>query len=267
MNKLFTRVLIFIGLLVTCTVQANTPAIVSVDPGAVEQGKLLEFTVTGENTDFSQGTNFIKFVQGSNATIEVRKVVYSSMPEQLDFSFAFTRNTPLGNYDLSIYNTTSGQTLIKNDAVILNESSTPVSIESIMPTSSKQGEQVSMTIKCKNTSFANEDIIRTVYLYNSTKRIYYSSIDFVDSVTIVANFNLDYTHVIGNYNMAVENEIDGKIFLENAFELKVGDNVPTIVSVEPGEVEQGKLLDFTVTGENTNFTQGTNVVQFSYNFV
>ena len=92
------------------------------------------------------------------------------------------------------------------------------------------------------------------YYDNSTKRIYYSSIDFVDSVTIVANFNLDYTHVIGNYNMAVENEIDGKIFLENAFELKVGDNVPTIVSVEPGEVEQGKLLDFTVTGENTNFT-------------
>ena len=92
---------------------------------------------------------------------------------------------------------------------------------------------------------------------NSSNRIYSIQRDFVDSTTIVSTFELKYSHAVGKYDLVVYNRLDGTLILKDAFELNEGVDSPKILSVEPGVVHAGDFLEYTVTGENFDFSRIT----------
>lgn len=232
--------------------------IVSVTPDHAIQGEMLDIEVTAENINFTQGTNIVYLKNGSTEFIVSQS--YAKSPTILTFNYTFTSDKPIGYYDLRIWN--SSKTLTKTNAIFVTPDLTIASLDSIVPDTASQGENVTITLYGTNTNFEKAGVNNSVYLRNGYSQIFAIATNPVDSVTLEARFYFDYSYPVGLYSISVNNTSDGEITIPNAFGLLKGPNLPAILSVNPDTVTQGETLDIEVTGENTDFTQGTNVVYF-----
>jgi hypothetical protein len=232
----------------------------TITPDTVTQGQTLDIEVTADNIDFTQGTNVVTIKQGGFEEYISNTASSSSI---LVLNHTFNTDYSVGNYDLSIWNTTSDITLSKNDAIYVKPDLTVASLDSISPDSSIQGDNLTMLIYGYNTNFDEAD--NTVYLMNASKKINATSTNAIDSVTLEAQFNFTYANPVGLYSIYCKNNLDGTLSIENAFELKEGPNVPKINSITPDTLTQGQTLDIEVTADNIDFTQGTNVVSLKQN--
>ncbi len=227
--------------------------ILTVTPDTVVIGQTLDVNVTAENVDFTQGTNIVRLSHGNTTIIENGKTIKSST--SLSLHYFFSSDIPTGFYNMTIQNTIAGTTFTKNDAIYVKEIA---SLDSISPKTAKQGENVTITIYGDSTNFSK--YINAVCLIYGSYTYNPISMNVIDSKTLQATFNLTYTFTTGMYDLSVQNDVDGKISLSDAFELKEGPLVPVILSVTPDTVEQGQTLDIEVTAENIDFTQGSNIV-------
>jgi hypothetical protein len=235
----------------------NVPVIVTVLPDTVEQGQTLDIEVTTANTDFFQGTNVVKFEQGYTELYASDVTIHSAT--SLTISQTFNIDHPTGYYDLSIWNSLTGVTLTKENAIYLTPDQTIALLDSISPDNATQGETITITVYGTNTNFNNVGVTNTVYLNNNVD-IYPISINPINSVTLEAQFNLTYAHPVGLYSINIRNILDGSLIMPDAFELFEGAAIPAILTVTPDTIARGQTLDIEVTAVNTDFTQGTNTV-------
>jgi len=238
----------------------DVPAITSISPDTLTQGQTLDIEVTAENIDFSQGTNVVTIKQGGFEEYVPNTAI---SPTTLLLNHTFNTDYTIGNYDLSIWNTTSDITLSKEDAIYVKPDLTVASMDSISPDSAKQGDNITITLYGFNTNFDKAD--NTVYLINSSKKINAAGTNIIDSVTLEAQFFFTYAHPAGVYSIYAKNDLDGTLTIANTFELIEGPDVPAITSISPDTLTQGQTLDIEVTAENIDFSQGTNVVILKQN--
>lgn len=236
----------------------SQPSILTTTPDTLTQGHSLDIEVTAENIDFTQGTNMVSLKQG--ATVIHTNSAVANTSTSLTANFSFNIDHPLGNYDFYIWNTASDITLTKPEGFYLKPDLTIAAIDSISPKTAKQGDNIIITVHCKNTNFKKNSVSNIVRLKNSSNQIYPISIIPIDSVTLQTQFILTYANHIGVYSLFIQNDIDGTFSLNNGFELLSGDYQPSILTVTPDTLIQGQTLEIEVTAENTDFTQGTNVV-------
>lgn len=236
----------------------SQPSILTTTPDTLIQGHSLDIEVTAENIDFTQGTNMVSLKQG--ATVIHTNSAVANTSTSLTANFSFNIDHPLGNYDFYIWNTASDITLTKPEGFYLKPDLTIAAIDSISPKTAKQGDNIIITVHCKNTNFKKNSVSNIVRLKNSSNQIYPISIIPIDSVTLQTQFKLTYANHIGVYSLFIQNDIDGTFSLNNGFELISGDYQPSIITVSPDTLIQGQTLEIEVTSENTDFTQGTNVV-------
>lgn len=234
--------------------------IVSVTPETAIQGEALEIKVTAENVDFTQGSSVVYFTHGSTVLYTYNCNVTSSTA--LMVNFTFTASNPTGYYDLKIY--ASGKTLTKSNAIYVTPDLTKGSLDSIKPNTASQGENVTITMYGTNTNFDKAGIYNTVYLSDGVHQINATNTNSINSVKLEAQFRLGYEHPAGLYSIFVSNSVDGTITIPDAFNLLNGPHPPAILSVNPETVTQGEMLAIEVTGENTDFAQGSNLVYFSH---
>lgn len=229
--------------------------IVSIYPMEAYQQEYLGFSISGNNTNFSQGSNIIWFNQGSN-TINSSNY-YVSNDEYLYTEFYFSSSSPIGVYSLNIQNETDGALLLEN-ALTLYEVENP-GLVSISPNEVNKGDIIEFTIIGENTNFSQASNTIT-FRQGSNTIIYPSQTSVINDTELLSEVSFYNSYDVGYYELYLSNHIDGGLYLYDAVLLKENLNPPTLISVSPEKSPRNETITLKINGENTNFTQATNLV-------
>jgi hypothetical protein len=136
-------------------------------------------------------------------------------------------------------------------------------LTSIAPNSGNSGQTLDVTITGLNTTF-DQGTSTVVYFGwdQGSSTINVNSITVVNATTVSANIYIPSNIYTGDYSVYTSSQNDGNLELVNAFHVE-GLPAPEILSVTPSSSDAGTNLDVTITGVNTNFTQGSSSVYFS----
>jgi len=117
-------------------------------------------------------------------------------------------------------------------------------------------ETLAVTISGEGTHFT-QATGTTVNLKQGSSTIYSYNVDEINDEELVAEFSFDNFDNPGYYDVNTENAVDGELYLYDAFYLYPNPNPPQLVSIEPNNAQPGDNLEVSISGQNTNFTQGT----------
>ncbi len=245
----------------TLNLYSTDTFLVSSEPNEAYQNKTIEFKVSGYNTHFKQATNTVWFQQGTN-TINPY-YMYVSNDNFIYPRFSFTESDPTGLFDLYVHNTVDDTLVLKNELTLLP--SIDPSIKSISPNIGFKGDKIELTITGENTSFSQASNLCALAQdpYNEEKIIFPENIIAINDTKITAEFAFSNSLESGSYDFYFYNEIDYEMFLEDAFMLYDDLTPPKLISVSPDNSSQNESITLTLTGQYTNFNQGSNSVWFS----
>lgn len=131
------------------------------------------------------------------------------------------------------------------------------SIIGLTPTSASQGETLTVVMSGQNTSFGQGTSTTSAWFQQGSTTIILPDATFINSNTdISCYFTFCYSD-LGLYDLIVSNSIDGYMVLPNSFTLNAGPNSAEIVLVDPDSSYRGDVLSVSVTGQSTDFGQGT----------
>lgn len=231
--------------------EGSLPEIISVDPNQGQQVTALTVTITGDGTDFTQGSPVI-FFQASNIPIfPVSQNVLSAT--QLECDFLLNPDHPIGFYDVQLF---AVPVVLENGFEVTAATIFP-ELNGIDPDTAEQGETVRLTISGTDTHFNHPQVTNEVYLTAPGNYAYGINLEAIDATTLEADFTFEYYHTPGSYGLKVYNQLDGLMTLENVFTLEAGPDAPAISSVEPDSAMQTEEVWITITGENVDFNQGS----------
>ncbi len=239
--------------------EGDQPILTSVDPDSSEQVDFITVTVTGENTQFTQGSSLLMFKGEYNMIYPSDQNIYSDTV--MDGDFFINPDHVAGLYDVRV-NSNDPPVILEDGFTVLQVENMP-EILTIDPDSAFQGEMVIINVTSEHTHFDYPDLDIGVKLETYNHIIYAQHVDVVDSVHVEVWFSFDYTHTPEVYDLIVYDDLDGTMTLEESFELLAGTEGPQIVSVVPDDAEQGQSLWVTITGQQTVFTSGTATIKFN----
>jgi len=227
------------------------PQIISVDPDEGQQVTALTITITGEGTDFAQGSPVI-FFQGSNTPIfPVSQNVLSAT--EIECDLMINPDHWVGFYDVMAYGGIQGL----EDGFLVTPATIYPGLTGIDPDTAEQGETVRLTISGTDTHFNHPQVTNEVYLIAADHSAWGYNIEVINDTTLEADFTFEYYHNPDTYGLKVYNGLDGEMILSDVFTLESGPNPPGIVSVEPDTATQTEEVWITITGENIDFNQGS----------
>ena len=191
--------------------------ITSVNPGVGYLGSALTVSVSGQSTNFGQGTSttFVWFSQGSSTIInsDAISVVNSTL---VTAKFTFSNVLPTGFYDVNVYNDFNGLMTMYN-GFYLNPNPNPPKIISANPASANQGQTLGVTISGQNTNFGQGSSTTSVWFQQGSSTIYPYVYNFVNATTINALFKIPSNALPGYYDVNGFNYIDGYMTLPGGF--------------------------------------------------
>jgi hypothetical protein len=244
---------------------------VAISPNKAVAGQTFAVTISGKSTSFLTGINTVNFIQNSTITSDViftnQKVVNDSLitgtvtilstvnaPNYFPLRISNTINPPI--------NISGGITIIDTDTII------PRLYKGIIFGNINQGTNKNITIRGKNTHFETaQNIIVKVYKYGiESKSIAVSNIRAIkypspDAGSLSLDVFVDIQTKIGAYSLSVENEIDGKLLLDNAFTV-INPNQKSI-SFYLLSGNRNKTVNATIKGSKTNFQGMVNYFHFT----
>ncbi|MDF2437668.1 MAG: hypothetical protein K0Q95_2044 [Bacteroidota bacterium] len=236
---------------------ATGPSIVSASPNTGTQGQTLSIAISGHNTVFQQGTNIVKlFHAGTTIFPSGLSFVNDSL---INATFNFTTSHPAGAYDVIVANYMMTQTLTLPAGFTLGSYVAPsASIQNVSPNSAFQGQTLAVSISASNTNFTQATTL--IKLFNGSASIYPSSISILNDSLASANFSLTTAHTPGLYDVIIYGS--GTLVMSNGFTLNPASPAATYIeSVNPDYAVQGQTLTVGISGHNTVFQQGTNIVK------
>jgi len=231
----------------------GSPEIVSVEPNTASQGEQLTITITGQNTEFQQGSSML-VLENNTATIysESHTVINDTL---MNGNFNFTFDHAPGVYDVTVTNWNLGDVTLVDGFTIL-PSIQPI-ISEVTPNNASQGTAVYFTIKTENTTYNPSDNMPYVKLTQDWEELYPKEINLIDSVTIEAKFIFSYSNQSGYKTITVSSPYEGSLNLENAIFVAEAEPGGSISKVVPDTAIQGQSVSISVTGKDIVFMQGT----------
>ena len=222
------------------------PALVSISPGVTNRNETLTVTITGIDTHFSQASNTINLVQGSNTILSNTVIVNSDTNIQASFTIASNAN--LGNYNVNLTNLVDGSLSLINGFTVKDRPS----LVSISPAVSETGKSLTVTITGMNTHFIQGSNTVNLNQQSSNKVISPDLITVLNEGSIQANFTLPLNTSLGDYNVNVSNNVDENISILNGFHINQNTS-SFILSATPGTATPGQTVTVTITGILTHF--------------
>jgi hypothetical protein len=248
-------ILFLLALLISFSLVSQS--IVNVEPDSGVQCQSLMITVTGANTTFQQGSNFLKLSSyGTNINPDLQNILSNTV---IEAQFTFNPEHSWGTYDVNVFNYSGGTSVTLEDGFYLSPVANPPFLSSVSPISAAQEDTITLTINGMNTHFDEPNNESSVWMSSEFGQIDGGVVNVIDSATIESQFIFDYSHAASVYDVYVFNPLDGTLELENIFLLNSGPNVPAVSMIEPDSATQCQMLTLTITGQNTNFLQGTNI--------
>ncbi len=251
-------------LIILTTLTAKSQIITSVVPDSGTQCQKLTLTVTGENTNFYQGTSILWLEMGYSDINPTTTTVISST--QIEGEFYFNPEHAVGIYDVHAYNGGGSGDMVLPESFTLSAVADIPQLISLSPDVVQIGESTVISIVGQHTHFSTDGIYNSVWL-TSTDGGYLTgtSVTVIDSLHLEANLVIPYFNPAGSYILHVNNPLDGEMLLPDALTVLDNPNDPEIVLVDPNLAQQGEGLTITVTATETNFLQGSSILRLHNN--
>ena len=229
------------------TLTPGTPILLSVNPGAGQQGQQENVTITGQFTHFMQGSTVASFGPGITVT---SLTVNSSTSATAAISIDPTAPTGAS----AVVMTTGSEAVTLNNGFTVI-AGTPVLL-SVSPSTGRQGQQsLSVSITGLYTSFAQGT---TTANFGSGVTVTSLTVASPTSATAVLNISASASTGARTVTLTTGGEVAS---LTNGFTVTAG--APALVSVSPANGQQGQQnLSVAVTGQFTNWVQGTTTANF-----
>ena len=247
----------------TVTGGAPTATIGTISPSQANTGQTLLVTISGVNTEFTQSsTTTSSLVNLGGGTPIVAITTFAQNDNTVLSFFSIPSTATPGVYSMLVSTTNQGILTKQNAFTINGGTSGNPELASIAPTSSTKGQRLNVTITGKNTQFTQASTVE-VYLSGNAGFYQASSTVTQSDTRLRATFDIPTNASSGLYD--VEVLLDGdNLVLEQSFEI-IGDPLtdPAVVSISPSFGAPGQILDVTITGKNTNFTQGSNTLDMA----
>ena len=195
----------------------NPPYLTSVSPNSGTIPETLTVSISGQNTNFTQGTGtIVRFEQGSSTIYPNWINATSDNVVQAEFSFDNNDNT--GYYDVKTINALDGELMLDN-GFYLYPDPYPPHLVSIEPNIGQTGESLSVEISGQYTHFS-QGSGTVLWLNQGSYSVYPSNTNITSDETIDADFYFYQYAPTGFYDVNTQNVPDGHLVLEDAFELK-----------------------------------------------
>ena len=236
------------------------PKLESISPNTAKNGQTLDVTITGLNTNFTQGSgttvSFYGYQQGSSTSLDVYNVQVLS-DTQLQATVSVPSKTFTGDYSVYVNNGSNSYLYLEN-AFRVN-GLTPPKLESISPNTAKNGQTLDVTITGSNTNFtqgSGTTVSFYGYQQGSSTSLDVYNVQVLSDTQLQATVSVPSKTFTGDYSVYVNNGSNSYLYLENAFRVN-GLTPPKLESISPNSASVGQTLDVTITGSNTNFLQGS----------
>lgn len=224
----------------------------SVSPSSGMSGQTLDVTISGKGTHFipATGTTFVTFNGGSiiNDTIKNDSLLKATIK--------IGKSVKSGTYAITVSNS-------KENAVFnFNVDGTYASrLSHVSPASGQAGQTLDVTITGVNTSFTKTQNYAKFSFGMGT-----STVTVINDSTLKANVIIPAQTQTGDYDLHLDNSIDGSMDLYKAFYVNSGFSQPYLSKITPATGYPGQTLDVTITGVNTHFDTTNNTkLGFSFN--
>ncbi|NOY49583.1 MAG: T9SS type A sorting domain-containing protein [Chlorobi bacterium] len=240
---------------------AFSQTLTSVVPDSAIQCQHLSITVSGENTNFYQGTSSLWLRLGENGPgiFPVSETVLNS--DQIVGDFYFNPQDEPGLYDVHAYNGANSGDMVLEDAFNLLAVDSLPQLFSSEPGTANTGETLNLSIVGKHTHFDDGNVNNDVWLKSANGGyINNYSIVVIDALNMEVEFQINFNKPAGYYDLHLTNLLDGDLVLEDALLLIDSGNSPEISNVEPDSAYQGEQLTISVSGKNTTFQQGSSML-------
>ncbi|MCF8369853.1 MAG: hypothetical protein K9G76_12505 [Bacteroidales bacterium] len=240
----------------TLNLNPNPPYLETVEPPSAAAGQMITLVITGGYTNFTQGVDYAYLFSNNTWLTDYSITIVSD--EQIEVEIPITSGVPSGLYSLKVKTDWDG-TMYLYDVFTVEDDPSPQFLTDITPDTGTIPENLSVTISGNGTHFmqATGTIVK---FRQGSSTIYPWSVTEISNTEVTAEFSFDNFDNPGFYDVNTYNAVDGDLFLDNGFYLNPNPNPPQIVSVEPDSALQGETLQVAISGQNTNFTQGTGTI-------
>lgn len=244
----------------------NPPQLYSIEPASANAGEIITVSITAENTHFTQGVNYAYLYHYGTYLMDNQITVVSD--EIILVEFPITTGSPTGYYDLTVKSSWDGIMTLNSAFVVYFDPNPPVLID-IDPDIAAIPETLTVTISGEGTHF-NQATGTIVKLQQASSTIYSNNVIELNEEELLAQFTFDDYDNPGYYDVNTYNAVDGSLYLYNAFYLNPNPDPPQLIGIEPDSAQPGDNLEVSISGQNTNFTQGTGTtvwLNMGYNFI
>jgi hypothetical protein len=136
-------------------------------------------------------------------------------------------------------------------------------ITNVNPNSAHRGASIDVSISGQNTIFGQGTSTNQVWFNQGSSTLYSSSVTINSANNVTAHFDIPNVMPLGVYTTNLTNGSNGNLSLSNSFTITPNTTSPAILNVTPNSGTLGQTLTVNITGQNTNFTQGTGTLVFN----
>lgn len=235
------------------TVQQAVPVLSSVSPNVGQQGQALSVALTGQFTHFAQGATQVNF--GGDITVGAINV---TSPTSLTVALTIPATAAAGTRTITV--TTGAETASLAGGFRIQ--ATTVLITGVTPTSGQQGQTLAVAITGQSTRFVQGTTQASFgpgISVGGGAAGALGPVTVADSTHATAQLVIDRAAAPGARTVTVQTGTE-QAALANAFVVQAG--VPSLISVTPATGQPAQTLSVTLTGQFTQFTQGTTQASF-----
>lgn len=217
----------------------------SVSPSGGASGQTLDVTISGKGTHFipATGTTFVSF-HGGGGIID-KTIVNDSL---ITATVKINKTTTSGTYEIVVSNSTEYASF-----PFYVDGTNASRLLAVYPSSGNAGQTLDVTITGKNTSFTKNQNY-TKFSFNMGT----STITVMNDTMLKANVVIPANTLTGDYDVQVDNAVDGNMNLSHVFHVNSSFLSPYLSEMTPASGYPGQTLDVTITGINTHFAANNN---------
>jgi hypothetical protein len=231
------------------TVVLAVPTILSIVPSDGNQGASVNTTITGQYTSWSGTPSvYLSFSGDPGETITGTNVVVTNSTH-ITATFAIPSNASPGFYNVHV------DALQLVNGFTVNEVIPAITF--MDPNTAHQGDSFNGTVYGQNTTWTGTPSVYLSFSGDPGQVITGTNVVVVNNIQLTADFSVAGDASTGNYTIHVD-----AISQPNGFTV-LAALTPSLVSIVPGNGEQGYLVSTTISGENTSFEGTEPVVSLS----
>ncbi|MCU0441097.1 MAG: T9SS type A sorting domain-containing protein [Bacteroidia bacterium] len=245
----------------TVTGGGAAASIQSINPTEGDQGKFLPVTITGVNTQFTQASDITATLVrgiGNNWPISV----FPANDTTLEGGVFIPQTAEPGMYNLVV---NTGTSILNKSNAFEVKAVDFGEIADVSPSEGEKGQTLDLTISFSRTKWTESFFIYVDFSSDNGGYFEGFNIRVINDTTLKVTVVLDNTVRIGSYDVWVgSNQVN--LSAANLFSVTGDPNSePRLVELGPNYGNPGKKLDITLTGVNTRFTQGSDIILGIFN--